>query len=342
MGSCECLTLHNRLIKSVLLVNNLNFSIMEQKIKRVEAQFISFFTAEYLSDSVYSVETNAKFEREYAVFPGRMTPTQIKAVGYDSVRSDMWCKFCDKRLEMVYAKELAETQSVAKQLLTIIEQKFPTLKVELFEGEIKKYGDGRLRPACLIVRAGECAIYLTPTLHHENEDFIKVSYDLNEQGMYINDIQVNDVQALGECEKLAKWLETKEPQKWGVNKVCHRHTDLFDICFFNNRYTFRGVEIIQLYHCLAKKMNELFKTNYEYKQDVINTLSKTQVGTYLIGTFTLKKCWGDKWEVDHHYTFVNDNLQALSGFGGDLSVDDLKTLLETIKPYVDGDMLTQS
>ena len=305
----------------------------------VTSKYVKFYTNAYLaSENDKEFDTDA-FDAEYNSNSNRMTPLQIKMAGYDTLRSQLWSRFIDKKYDTLYHKKLATSTEIISQLENAIKKLFPETNYKVYQGEVKKYGDGRLR--LTYMRIGDYDkeyIKIVPTLDDTDGNYFNVQFETE----YMDTTRhFNDIELIDEIGKFNKYLATGEKPTTFIGKMYHKYDNQYRLEYGTRSMELYDVEMMQLYHTLAKETNRVFGTDFEFSQTMIDKLWKHEVfgNIQYVGRFYLEQHYYDKGyaDLEQEYFYEDDGtkkptFQCCATYGS-YSKEDLIALLTALKPY---------
>lgn len=315
---------------------------MENSKDFVQSTYLKYYTSDYfksLGDQHYSKE---KFEKMYASHPGRMTPEQVKAHGTDIAHTRLYAQFLDTKEKSYHEALLVVSTQIIEQIVKAIKATYPTLEIKVYEGKIEKYGSKKLTLASIHIGRydiknidNNACYYITPTLSYDNH--FSVVYDTP----YFKDTRYcTDKELMTEIGKLQDYIQQGiEPTSF-IDKVYHKYENQYGVWCGKHTIGLYDVEMIQLYHTLAKAMNDNFGTMFDYSQSVIDSLYKQPVfgNIQYVGGFYLEYVKKDSATLESYYFYLGDkskkpDFKCYSTYGK-WSCEDLKALLEVLYPYV--------
>jgi len=309
----------------------------------VKSTYVEFWTTSHFEELAEKNYSDEKFESMYAVHPSRMTPEQIKGIGYDMVRSRLWSDWIDKKYNSLNEIRLAVSNSVIDQFKTAIEKKYPKLKLKVWEGEVKKYGDNKFRATRIIIKDDldrEC-MCIIPTLSDRDNCYFTIKYWLDDIEDWNNVTRdMNDVQAMGEIDKLNLFITTGEVPNFGVNKVKLCYENQYEVTSGEQKLKMHDTKMILFYHCIAKEMNKNFGTDFKWSQKVIDSLYKHHEFTNInyLGYFDLRYCKDNSANVHEVYYYEDDKTKKptfeCAATYGYWSKEELINMLNVLYPYI--------
>lgn len=305
----------------------------------IKTKYLEYISSDFFKKSIERDFSNEVFEELYKNHPGRMTPEQIKAHGYDIARSRLWSNFLDNKYKSLYTNELMVSKMVIDQISKVIKEMFPDLDVKRNEGWVKNYGD-KLCFDSLIVGVNDnynvAYFKIVPTTDHaEGNDFC-----LDYNTPYLDkSVKCSDEELIGELEKLNDFIKNGIVPTTFIQKVVHRYENQYILNVNDMCLGLYDVEFVMLYNCIAKESNKLFGTDYPYSQKMIDALYKVNTfgSNKYLGSFYLHKSSGDNMRLEESYYYLDDNKKpnfkcyATYGFW---NKNKIISLLDTLKPYV--------
>ena len=305
--------------------------------KRVKSTYVEFITRDYIEQLINQTFNEDKFKEDYQNNPNRMTPEQIKMNGgYDSLYSSLWSKFIDTKYHSLNVNLLEVSTGVIKQIESAIRKLYPELKLNVYEGEVRKYGDRRLILTKLIVgnQDGE-GVEIIPTM--EDDNYFNVIIETKTQKF---DKHCNDDELMIIIGRFNQYLKSGAEISLPINKMYHKYENQYRLEYGTNSMELYDVEMMQLYHTLAKDMNDKFGTNFEYSQKMIDKLWKHNVfgNIQYVGKFYLRGYKNGKYADLLQTYFYQDDNTKLPTFEccatyGEWSKGQLIDLLVALKPY---------
>ena len=305
--------------------------------KRVKSTYVEFITRDYIEQLINQTFNEDKFKEDYQNNPNRMTPEQIKMNGgHDSLYSSLLGKFIDTKYRNLNVNLLEVSTGVIKQIEGAIRKLFPDLTLNVYEGKVRKYGDDRLILTKLIVgnQDGD-GIKIIPTLEDDNYFNVIIETKTKRMNKHCNDDELMII-----IDRFNQYLKYSVDISLPINKMYHKYENQYRLEYGNHSIELYDVEMMQLYHTLAKDMNDKFGTNFEYSQNMIDKLWKHDVfgNIQYVGRFYLKYYMNGKCADLQQTYFYKDNKTKLPTFEccatyGEWSKGQLIDLLVALKPY---------
>ena len=305
--------------------------------KRVKSTYVEFATRGYINQLINQTFNEDKFKEDYQNNPNRMTPEQIKMNGgIDCLYSSLWDKYIDAKHHSLNVNLLEASTGVIKQIESVIRKLYPDLTLNIHKGEARKYGDRRLTLTTLVIGNpdGE-GIEIIPTLDSDN--YFKVSIETNKQSISKH---CNDDELMIIIDRYNQYLKSGAEISLPISKMYHKYENQYLLEYGNHSIELYDVVMMQLYHTLAKDMNDKFGTTFEYSQKMIDKLWKHDVfgNIQYVGKFYLSDYNDGKHADLRQMYFYKDEKTKLPTFRcyasyGEYSKEQLTELLVALKPY---------
>lgn len=306
--------------------------------KFVNSKYISFYTIEYWDELTEKAFDETKFREDYKNNPNRMTDEQIKMNGgFDSLYADLRDKFLHTKQKSKYTNIVEVSKQIIYTITDVIKEKFPNLICNVTDGycEYKYRFHFEYAELHLAIKGSEDegSLYITPTLRDSDNNYFNVKY-FNERGNI--GFECSDIELINIIEHFAN----KEYRKIGLYKVYNRCENQYVLSFGSLQFEMYDIVMVQLYHTLAKVMNEKFGTDYPYSQQTIDNLWKQKEFGNIkrVGKFFLDNTWyKSKFLLKETYFYDEGkkvaDLQCYANYG-EYTKEELCELLDTLKPYV--------
>lgn len=301
----------------------------------VKTSYLMYYTREHFNSLLNNDFSKEKFEKMYASHPGRMTPEQVRAHGYDIARSRLYSQFLDAKEKSYHEALLGVSTQVIEQIVKAINVAYPTMETEICNGKTERYANKKLVLTKMYVgqRDKERFFQVVPTLNSDNH-FVLTYYT-----PYFCDTRYcTDKELMTEIGKLQDYIQHGiEPTSF-IDKVYHKYGNQYGVWCGKREIELYDVEMIQLYHTLAKAMNDNFGTMFDYSQSVIDSLYKQPVfgNIQYVGGFYLDCLRSESATLKSYYFYLKSNKPDFrcDSTYGDWSYQELKNLLEVLYPYV--------
>lgn len=306
-------------------------------VNKVKSTYVEFITMDYIKQLINQTFNEDNFKEDYQKNPNRMTPEQIKMNGgYDSLYSSLWSKFIDTKYHSLNVKILEASTGVIKQIESAIRKLYPELKLNVYEGKAINYGDSRLTLTTLVVgnKDGD-GVEIIPTLEDDNYFNVIIETKTQKFDKYCNDDELMII-----IGRFNQYLNHGGEISLPINKMYHKYENKYRLEYSTNSMELYDVEMMQLYHTLAKDMNDKFGTNFEYSQKMIDKLWKHNVfgNIQYVGKFYLRVYKNGKYaDLLQTYFYQNDRtklptIECCATYG-EYSKEQLIELLMALKPY---------